>query len=165
MCSSDLTITDANGCTGNTSVIVGNVGGPTVAIASSSNVTCNGGSNGSAQVNVSAGVGPFTYAWIPSGGNNASAVNLPAGNYSINVTDANGCLSSTSILISEPTAINLQTASVQASCGQLNGSASVNVSGGVSGYTYNWSSGQATSAINNIAAGVYTVTEIGRAHV
>ncbi|MFM7015393.1 MAG: beta strand repeat-containing protein, partial [Bacteroidota bacterium] len=153
-----VTVTDANGCTSNTLVNVGNIGGPSVSIANSSNVSCFGGANGSAQVNVSAGFGPYTYAWSPTGGNTATATNLTAGNYSVNVVDANGCLSSTSILITQPTAINIQPTSTQAICGQANGSASVNVSGGVAGYNYSWSSGQTTSSINNLTAGVYTIT-------
>ncbi|MFN6093149.1 MAG: hypothetical protein ACK44N_12090, partial [Bacteroidota bacterium] len=153
-----VTITDGNGCTNSTTVNVGSIGGPTVAIASSSNVSCFGGTNGSAQVNASAGVGPYTYAWIPSGGNNAVASNLSAGNYSVNVTDANGCTSSVSIVITEPTVLNIQTTSTQSSCGQANGSASVNVSGGVGGYSYLWNGAQTSSSINNVSAGNYTVT-------
>ncbi|MFN6091027.1 MAG: PKD domain-containing protein, partial [Bacteroidota bacterium] len=153
-----VTITDGNGCTNSTTVNVGSIGGPTVAIASSSNVSCFGGANGSAQVNANAGVGPYTYAWIPSGGNNAVASNLSAGNYSVNVTDANGCTSSASIVITEPTVLNIQTTSTHSSCGQANGSASVNVSGGVGGYSYLWNGAQTSPSINNVQAGNYTIT-------
>ena len=153
-----VTITDGNGCTNSTTVNVGSIGGPTVAISSSTNVSCFGGTNGSAQVNANAGVGPYTYAWIPSGGSNAVASNLSAGNYSVNVTDANGCTSSASIVITEPTVLNIQTTSTQSSCGQANGSASVNVSGGVGGYSYLWNGAQTSPSINNVSAGNYTIT-------
>jgi len=98
-----VTVTDGNGCTTSTTVNVGSIGGPTLAIANSTNVSCFGGTNGSAQVNVSSGVGPFTYTWLPSGGNNTFANNLSAGSYSVNVTDNNGCTSSTSVIITQPT--------------------------------------------------------------
>ena len=102
-----VTATDLSGCTISTSVNVGSIGGPTVAIASSSNVSCFGGTNGSAQVNVSAGTGPYTYSWLPSGGNGTIANGLAAGSYTVNVTDINGCTSSTSIVISQPSLLTV----------------------------------------------------------
>ncbi|MFN6091006.1 MAG: beta strand repeat-containing protein, partial [Bacteroidota bacterium] len=153
-----VTVTDGNGCTTSTTVNVGSIGGPTLAIANSTNVSCFGGTNGSAQVNVSSGIGPFTYAWLPSGGNNNIANNLSAGSYSVNVTDNNGCTSSTSVIISQPTQLSVAVpTTVNVSCnGASTGSATSLASNGTAGYTYLWNNGSNSTTINNLAAGTYT---------
>ena len=123
------------------------------------NVSCNGGNNGTASVNVSSGTGPFTYMWTPSGGTGSNANNLSAGNYTVTVTDANGCITSQPVVITEPAAINLTTATTPSNCGSANGSATVNATGGTGSFMYSWTPGGATtSTITNVA-------EIGRAHV
>ncbi|MFY7734685.1 MAG: beta strand repeat-containing protein, partial [Bacteroidia bacterium] len=61
------------------------------ATAAQTNVSCNGGSNGSASVTPSGGAGGYTYSWSPSGGAAATATGLSAGTYTVTVTDANGC--------------------------------------------------------------------------
>ena len=115
--------------------------------------------NGSASVNVTSGTAPFTYSWQPSGGTGTSAVNLSAGTYTVNVSDANGCASTQSVTITEPPAINLSTSSVATSCGSANGSATVTASGGTGAFTYLWSpNGGSLSTAANLIAGNYTVT-------
>ncbi|MBI4931763.1 MAG: PKD domain-containing protein [Bacteroidetes bacterium] len=81
-----VTITDANGCTYNTVVAVGSTGGPT-ATTSATNVSCKGGSNGTASVTASNGTPAYTYVWS-NGQTTATATGLSAGNYSVIVTDA-----------------------------------------------------------------------------
>lgn len=57
---------------------------------SQTNVSCYGASDGSITINTSGGAGSFTYVWLPSGGTEATASNLKAGNYTVTVTDKNG---------------------------------------------------------------------------
>lgn len=57
------------------------------ATTSKTNVTCNGGSNGTASVSVATGVPPYTYSWSPSGGTGATATGLSAGTYTCTITD------------------------------------------------------------------------------
>lgn len=66
--------------------------------------TCN---DGSIIASVSGGLLPYTYTWIPSGGNNSTASNLLPGCYTVDVTDANNCISSTSVCLNS-TPTNLQ---------------------------------------------------------
>jgi hypothetical protein len=62
-----------------------------VALNVSLNVTpATNGNNGSASTTVSGGAAPYTYAWS-NGATNSSINNLPAGNYSLTVSDNNGC--------------------------------------------------------------------------
>lgn len=153
-----VTVTDANGCTQELTGAVGNQGGPVVSLQSQSDVSCNGGSDGSATVTVSSGSGPFSYSWSPSGGNAATASGLTAGAYVVNVTDNNGCQSVVNVQISEPVAINLSVSSTPASCGNANGSATVNANGGTGAYQYLWSNGDMTATAGSLTAGNYTVT-------
>jgi hypothetical protein len=126
------------------------------------NVSCNGGSNGSASATATNGVTPYTYAWSPSGGTNATATGLSAGTYTVSVTDPNsGVSGSATVTVTQPTTLTVS-ASVAAnvSClGGSNGSASATPSGGTSPYTYSWSPGGGTnSPQTGLTAGTYTIT-------
>jgi gliding motility-associated-like protein len=152
------TVTDANGCTSSAVTTVNSMGGPNASITSSSSVTCNGGSNGSASASATGGTGSYTYTWSPVGGNSSTATNLPAGNYTVAVADANNCVSTSVVTISQPSALAPVTSTSSVSCnGGSNGSASISVSGGTAGYTYTWSpvGGNGTTA-SGLNAGTYT---------
>jgi PKD repeat protein len=153
------TVTDNNGCTrtGSTTVAANN-SGPSLAF-NIQNATCNGSANGSITATVTGGSAPYAYAW-GNGGQTNSINNLAAGNYSITVTDANGCTVSTTVFVSAPAVIAITATTSPATCGNNNGSVSASVSGGTSPYTYAWSSGGNTATINNLASGSYTVTVI-----
>jgi len=146
-----LVITDANGCSSNGTATVSNSNGPSVN-CTVSNVSCFGGTNGAAMAQVSGGTSPYTYAWTPTGGTNATASNLSAGSYALQVTDNSGCIGTTSVTITEPTQIILSETIIPSSCTNDNGSVSVVVSGGTGPYTYTWSpSGQTGTSISNLA--------------
>ncbi|MFK7773450.1 MAG: gliding motility-associated C-terminal domain-containing protein [Saprospiraceae bacterium] len=123
-------------------------------------VTCNGGNDGTAHVSVMTGVAPYTYIWNdPAGTTNADPVNLAAGQYTVTVTDTNGCSNYGPVTITEPTAIVVISNTTNETCsGAADGTASVSVSGGVPGYTYIWSNGQTTATATNLTAGDYMVT-------
>lgn len=69
---------------------------------SQTNVKCHGTNTGSATFSVSGGTPEYTYSWLPSGGNGATASNLVAGTYEVTVTDKNGCTQTQSFTITEP---------------------------------------------------------------
>jgi len=153
-----VTGTDANGCvnTDDLTVTVDNTG-PSVSVTTT-DVSCFGATDGSASASVT-GNSPFTYSWIPSGGNSATENNLGAGNYSVEVTDDNGCVTTESVTINEPTEISLTMSSTNTDCSIDNGIATVSASGGTGSYTYLWSpTGGTTSSISNLSAGTYIVT-------
>ncbi len=152
-------VTDANGCTLNTTYSIQQ---PVASISlqgSITNIACNAGNNGAISVTISGGTVPYTYSW----NNGASTLNLQslsAGNYSMLVTDANGCTSTTVYTVNEPAqALNASAVSTNVSCYAANtGSITLTTSGGTAPYTYNWNTGANTSSLNNIAAGIYAVT-------
>ncbi|WP_338647682.1 MBG domain-containing protein [Flavobacterium sp. KS-LB2] len=156
-----VTVTDANGCSATRNFTITQPPAFSTATASQTNVSCNGGSNGSASVSPSGGTPGYTYSWSPSGGTAATASGLSAGSYTVTVTDANGCSATRNFTITQPPAFSISTASqTNVSCnGGSNGSASVSPSGGAPGYTYSWSpSGGTAATASGLSAGSYTVT-------
>ncbi len=116
------------------------------------------------------GSAPYTYSWSPNVTNyiDSFAYNLPAGTYSVTVTDSRDSVATTSIVLSAPPAINLSAVQSDVSCYPTdgisnNGSINLTVSGGVGGFTYNWQaiSGSGVNATAedqaNLTAGIYAV--------
>src|SRR5690606_10189417 len=157
----EVTVTDANGCIITESFTIIE---PSVlnSIPSQVDVLCHGESTGSATAVISVGVAPYTYVWnngVTSTTNEAT--NLPAGTYEVTVTDANGCIITESFTITEPSALNSIPSQVNVLChGELTGSATAVISGGVAPYTYVWNNGitSTTNEATNLAAGTYEVT-------
>ncbi|MFL5753910.1 MAG: PKD domain-containing protein, partial [Bacteroidia bacterium] len=133
-----VTITDANGCTNSTTVTIGQPNALSVAASASNNAVC-GQSNGSAQVAVTGGVGPFAYLWS----NNATTIvnsGLLSGPYSVTVTDANGCIANTGVFVQDiPGPTVTITAFTNITCfGLNNGTATATIVGGAPAYTTTW---------------------------
>ena len=150
---------DQNGCIATLNVVVTNIGGPTVNVQSTTDVSCFGLSDGDAAVTVTGGTSPYTYNWSPSGGTGATATNLAAGTYTVAVTDNTGCVGSTTVTIDEPNAIIVTETIVDANCGSADGSISIAAIGGSTPYTFAWTpNGETSNAINGLAAGSYGVT-------
>jgi hypothetical protein len=152
-----VVVSDANGCSYTTSVTITEPAVLTLT-TSSTNVLCNGGSDGTASVTANGGTAPYTYAWSNQSGT-ANASNLSAGSYSVVVTDANNCSATASVTITQPTSLTLSFTTANVTCnGGNNGSATANVNGGTAPYSYAWSNGSSTATINNLIAGTYSVT-------
>ncbi|HEU4719642.1 MAG TPA: hypothetical protein VFU15_17480, partial [Bacteroidia bacterium] len=138
-------------------IVVTVTAGPAVTLSSQTDVLCNGGSTGSATMNATGGSPAYTYAWTPAGGNAATASSLAAGTYTCLVTDQLGCAQTQTVTITEPAAITATVSSTAATCGNTNGSATVNPAGGNGSYSYVWSpSGGNASTASSLAAGSYT---------
>src|SRR5690554_3826363 len=123
------------------------------------NVSCYAYNDGSATATVTGGTTPYTYTWS-NGETGAVAVNLPAGNHSVVVTDANGCKAQQTFTIDQPTPITISTVSLtDVSCnGMADGTITIAVNGGFPPYTYSWSNGQTGTSLTNLSGGNYIVT-------
>jgi hypothetical protein len=121
---------------------------PVASAVVDANVSCNGGSNGAATVNITGGTAPYTYEW-DNNATTASIADVAAGTYNVTVTDANGCTGTASVTITQPTAL-IATAGSQTNIacnGSTNGSATVTVAGGTQPYTYDWGTGNSGGTI------------------
>ena len=151
----NVTVTDSLGCTVNSSDV--NITQPDSLYISSiiaTNVSCNGGSDGSVLVTSSGGTPNYTYTW--SGG---SDINLSAGSYTVTVTDNNGCTKSEDYLITEPSAISVQFLRDSVNClGGSDGTATAIVTGGAGNYNLLWSDGSTSNTVNTLNAGYHTLT-------
>ena len=132
---------------------------PPVLTSVKKNPVCFGNNDGSIAIHVTSGTAPYTYQWTPGGNTTDTLKNISAGTYSVHITDANGCVHDTVIVITQPPTLVFTTTSAQPTCGNNDGSATVtNVTGGTPGYTYLWSNSQTNSAITGLAGGNFIVT-------
>jgi len=153
-------VTGAGSCNEkDTAVVVITSGSLVAAVATPTNVLCNAGNTGAANVTVSGGTSPFTYSWAPGGQTTATASNLQAGIYSVTVTDASGCAGTQTVAITQPTLLTSTVSSTPTTCGGNNGTLAVVATGGTSPYTYIWNpTGYTTSTASNVPSGNYSVT-------
>ncbi|MCB9231264.1 MAG: gliding motility-associated C-terminal domain-containing protein [Bacteroidia bacterium] len=123
-----------------------------------SQVACNGDSTGAIDLVVSGGVLPYTFSWS-NGAITEDLNTLPAGLYSVLVTDSNGCMGASSWQITEPSALALSCMVMDVLCnGDSSGALDVSVSGGFAPYKFLWSNGAATEDLSGIPSGNYTLT-------
>ena len=154
-----VTVTDANACTITRTVTITQ---PTAmsAMTAQTNISCNGGSNGTASIVVTGGTAPYTYSWSPSGETAATATGLSAGTYTVTVTDANACTITRTVTITQPaSAVSGTTVVTNIACnGGSTGAINLTPTGGTAPYTFNWGGGITTKDRTGLAAGTYTVT-------
>lgn len=151
-----ITLTDANGCTANDSITVGQP----AAIASNPTVThptCNGDGNGAVVTQATGGTGTYTYLW--SNTSTSSSIGpVIAGTYTVAITDLNGCSITDTISVIDPPMLILQGFPFDPQCnGDLSGAINLSPSGGSPGYTYLWSNSSTLQDLVALAAGTYTV--------
>jgi hypothetical protein len=137
---------------------------PTASITAQTNVLCFGGSNGSATVTATGGTPGYTYSWntvpIQTG---ATATGLTPGTYIVTVSDANGCTTTATAIITQPSATLAASITAQTNIlcnGSSTGEATVTATGGTLPYSYSWAPfGGTAASVTGIPAGVlFTVT-------
>ena len=156
-----VTVTDANQCTATATSVITQPAAALSVIGTVTNPTCANPNSGKVILIVTGGTSSYSYLWSTTPVQSRdTATNLAGGSYTVTVTDAHSCTSTTSYTVTAASSgITLSTGSVNATCGGSNGTASVTVTSGAGTYTYAWSAGGSTTATNsNVPAGTYTVT-------
>lgn len=153
-----VTVTNATTCTATASAVVGEPVSlsiqPTIGV-----VACKGESTGSISVTVSGGTQAYGYLWNAGGGATNTRIGIPAGDYTLTVTDANSCTLSQTFTVGEPDSLLIGLVTNNEGCtGDNNGSVISTVTGGNAPYTYNWNIGAASAAIVGLDQGAYGIT-------
>ena len=163
-----VVVTDANGCqiTSSITLVQPPALGQSITATvyqSGTNISCFGLSDGNIDLSIIGGNPGYTYSWS-NGSTTQDLTNIPAGTYSVTVTDLNGCSIPSSITLTQPTALTQGITAVtypsgtNISCFGLNdGSIDLTIGGGNPGYTYVWSNGAATQDLTTLIAGTYSV--------
>jgi gliding motility-associated-like protein len=167
-----LNITDGNGCQQNFPdiLVITQPNDITAALDGSTDVSCFGGADGSAQVTVNNGTPGYSYLWIGTGTGHTSTVEDPndliKDTYNLQVTDANSCPKTFNAIatIDQPAEIAVTTESItDIDCfGENTGAIDITTSGGTAPYTFSWSGPDGFSSeeedISSLYAGNYTLT-------
>ncbi len=161
----NVTVTDAIGCSKTVQV---QVPGQEAAelTSTSTNVTSFGGTNGTATVIAANGTAPYSYNWSNGFQENgvtamsSTATNLSEGNYTVTVTNGNGCTSTASASVgSVCDGFGVVLTPIEPNCfGGNNGSIATSQTGGAQPLSFVWSNGQTTATASNLTTGNYSVT-------
>ncbi|WP_299215812.1 Ig-like domain-containing protein, partial [uncultured Dokdonia sp.] len=153
-----VTVTDGfTNCTAQSTVTVNEPSVLSGGIAVN-NVLCFNESTGSLNLTVSGGTFPYTFAWS-NGETTEDIINVAAGNYSVIVTDSNGCEITVDATVMQPnSAVTADVTTTNENGATVNdGTATAVPSGGTPPYTYSWSNGETTATIINLDSGDYTI--------
>lgn len=155
------TITDITGCQIITDpILLVNPKVVTAGVAQKRDIDCFNQSTGFISLGIAGGIAPYDIVW--SNGNTTSAISqLPAGSYTVTVTDNLGCVDIVSdIVINQPDPLEIVVNNIEGiSCFNDNaGQVDIDVKGGMPPYSYFWSSGHFTQDLFNVKAGTYNVT-------
>ena len=155
-----LTVTDGNLCQASRSIQITEPAPGVATIEDSMDASCHNTTDGFATIEL-VGTGPFTFQWDdPDMQDTQTAINLAPGVYNFTLTDVNGCNSVGFVGIGAPMEVQAATSSTITSCfGGDDGTATVNVAGGVMPYMYLWNDPnmQTTQTAVGLTAGDYEV--------
>ena len=166
-----LTVTDLNGCPLSDSIVLIEPSQLSSSIQSINNyngfdISCLNASDGAIGLSVNGSVPPYSYVWNNSA-TSQNVVNVPAGQYSVTITDDNGCADSQQLILSEPSGFSSSVSTsdyngYDISCYDAeDGWIDFTIGGSVSPYNFNWDgpgSFQANSEdISLLSGGIYTL--------
>jgi gliding motility-associated-like protein len=159
-----VTVTDLNipggTCTFDTTIVLNDLNGPVIDNISSTAETCLGANDGTVTIAASGGTGALSYVWS-NGAITPVVSNLSPGNYSVTVSDENGCNASSSVVVAagpDCCTFTMAFTTTSSSCNNSDGEVTLNINNGSGNYSFTWSTGAITPNLNGIAAGSYSVT-------
>jgi subtilisin-like proprotein convertase family protein len=152
-----VTVTDGLGCTG---VATFTVTEPSVLTASTTanDANCNNAADGSAIGFGNGGTSPYSYLWS-DGQTTQIAGGLDVGTYTVTVTDANGCTTTATAVINEPSALVVTDVVTHLNCfGDNSGAIDLTLTDGTPSFSFAWSNGSTDEDLTNLPASTYFVT-------
>ncbi len=154
------TITDNNGCKYiKTITVTQPAAALTASLSASQDVKCHGESTGSAVLMTSGGTPFYTYNWIPAVSTTNLLHNVPAGTYTCNVQDANGCGSMVNVTIHQPNVLQLKL-DADVVCATHKNTVTAQVNGGTAPFQYNWSPAAGNGSSISAVGSQFSVTVI-----
>lgn len=156
----NVSVIDGVGCSATLSVTIFSPFALSAAISNVNHVSCNGESDGSIDVSIAGGTPNYTFSW--SDGTSVVGISedlsgVGVGNYTLTVTDDNGCDVVISQSITENTLLSGTISSIDALCFDEEGTANVSVNGGVTPYQYLWSNFDTASNAMALSEGMISV--------
>lgn len=153
-------VVTSDGCHSSDTILLQDPPGLSLYLDSVGQPLCHGDSSAYAEASASGGTSPYSYQWSTTPSQTGAQVNnLYAGNFTVTVSDANGCKEQKSFTVKDPSALKANMSTQDVNChGGVSGSATVSVKGGNPPYQYNWQGYASKQAsLNNVAAGQYVV--------
>lgn len=155
-----IVLTDNNGCQDSASISLTE---PAIfsATAAGTDATCFNGDDGTIVITSTGGTTPYFYSWNPAQINSASLNGLHAGDYTVVVSDVNGCTTEQTYTIGEPSQIAYTTSADSTTCyGYEDGAAYISIvpGTGTPGYNVLWSNNATGTSISSLASGYYQAT-------
>lgn len=154
----NVLVVDGQGCEGSFTIEVVDFP-PLVLDIAPVDISCFGANDGTISILPSGGAGGYSYLWS-TGATTATIANLPAGVYTVTVTDENGCAGTAQATIIEPEPLTATLETVDVICfGDETGVISITAAGGTPPYLYSTdgTNFQTAADITNLPAGNYDV--------
>jgi gliding motility-associated-like protein len=152
-----LTLTDAHNCLFVDSVEISQPDTIAVSFVNTTSL-CFGDSSGVSQAIVTGGTAPYTLLWS-NGVTTGTNAGIPAGSYTLTVTDHHSCIFEAVTQVIQPDSIQIIFVADSAACnGDTNGAASAVILGGINPFSYLWSTGSVNDTITQLTAGNYGLT-------
>lgn len=151
-------VTDGHGCEAAKPVGITSIDGPKISLADVHAPSCSYSSDGSVELDIADGSGPFTFLW-DDGQKTKVALDLKGGDHLVEITDANLCtvVETVRLTAPDPLEIDLAEKTIPSCYGDCNGTISVLAKGGNGNYSYMWENFQGPLR-TGLCAGKYTVT-------
>ncbi len=154
-----VTISDAKNCMITDTIVIAPT--PVLEVGLTSfDPNCFGQADGEVHSVVTGGTFPYSYEWNDELNQTTPiAYGLLADTYTLKVTDANNCIKEANNTLNNPPDLTVQTSIVSPLCNEISdGAINLTVSGGTGNYGYEWSTLATTPNLNNVSAGIYSVT-------
>lgn len=151
-----VTITDANNCVFNTSTTLTEPLDISITTIPN-NPTCFGSLDGGVNLMLSGGTTPYDFLWSDNS-TGQSLSNIGAGNYTLQITDANDCIQNASATLVDPDPMTITETVIDVNC-SITGQACISIVGGATPYTQIWNDGNAQTGVcaTNLVSNTYQV--------